>query len=84
MRLARGITVRCAVPGGRPLYGRIVPGDYPPGLVCVRLSADHTRGRKGERVYALAKNTAPWGRARHASGVHRSWWTRLPQGQHAG
>lgn len=65
-----GAPVR-ACGGGLPLYGRLrrAPAGTARGLVYVRLTADHSRGRKGECVYALAKHAAPYRRGRHASGV---------------
>lgn len=69
--------VRCTVSGGLPIYGRALRSDCPPGLVRIRLTADHPRGAKGERIYVLAKNTRPHWRGQHASGVRHRGPSRL-------
>lgn len=61
--------VLCTTAGGLPMYGRALRADCPPGLVYLRLMADHPRGRKGSCLYVLAKNTRLYRRALHASGV---------------
>lgn len=67
LALPPGSPVRVSAPGGA-LYGRLLPGPLS-GVCRIRLTADHRRGRKGARVYVLAKRTAPYRRGRHASGV---------------
>lgn len=75
--LARRTPVRCTVARGLPLYGRVLRDDCPPGLLRIRLTADHARGAKGDRVYVLAKNTRPHWRGLHASGVRHRGPSRL-------
>lgn len=77
MRFAKKTPVRCTVAEGLPLYGRVLRGDCPAGLVHIRLTADHPRGRKGECLYALAKNTRPHWRGLHAAGVRHRGPSRL-------
>jgi hypothetical protein len=74
MRIAPRTPVRCTVSGGLPIYGRALRDDCPAGLVRIRLTADHSRGRKGECVYVLAKNARP-----HWRGASRS--KQAPPGQ---
>lgn len=68
--LAPRTAVRCCIPGGPAIYGRVMPGTYAKGVVHIRLTADHPRARKGERMYVRAAETRPYRRGRHASGVH--------------
>lgn len=70
--------VRCSVAGGFAMYGRLVPEACASGVVRIRLTADHPRGGKGERLYVLAKHCATYRRGRHASGV-RIWGPRWLQ-----
>lgn len=77
MRIAPRTPVRCTVSGGLPIYGRALRDDCPPSLVRIRLTADHPRGRKGERIYVLAKNARPHWRGRHAVGVRHRGPSRL-------
>lgn len=72
-----GPAVLCTPRGSLPMYGRLLPEPCAAGVVRIRLTADHPRARKGERLYVLAKNTALYRRGRHASGV-RIWGPRWP------
>ncbi len=68
---------------GLPLYGRALARDCPPGLLRVRLTADHARGPKGAEVYVLRPHVRLRRRGLHASGV-RAWgpaWLRLRRGR---
>lgn len=66
-----GAPVRCTVAEGLAIYGRALRADCPPGLVYLRLTADHARARKGERLYVLAKYARLYRPGLHASGVRR-------------
>lgn len=70
--------VRLVASGTLPMYGRVLRGACPPGLLCVRLTADHARGRKGERLYVRRRSVRLTPVRRHARGLHRrpSTWPR--------
>lgn len=70
-----GAAVLCTPQGALPMYGRALAGDCPPGLLLIRLTADHARGRKGEALYVLAPAVRLRRKGRHASGVRR-WGPR--------
>lgn len=63
--------VRLVASGTLPMYGRVLRGACPPGLLCVRLTADHARGRKGERLYVRRRSVRLTPVRRHARGLHR-------------
>lgn len=84
MIAAPGCPVRMVAPGCLPLYGRVRAADCPPGLVYLRLTADHPRGRKGECIYVRTRSVCPTPIRRHARGVHRRptgrWWLPWSRG----
>lgn len=73
--IAAGTAVLCVPRGGLPLYGRVMRGDCPPGLLRIRLTADSERGRKGHALYVLRKHVRLRREGAHASGVRR-WGPR--------
>lgn len=77
MRIAPRTPVRCTVARGLAIYGRVLRGDCPAGLVHIRLTADHPRGAKGEHIYVLAKHARPHWRGLHASGMRHRGPSRL-------
>lgn len=54
-----------------PAYGRVRRAHCPPGILRVRLTVDHTRGRRGQSLYIRAILARPYRPGRHASGVRR-------------
>lgn len=71
IRPAPGQPVRMVAPRTLPMYGRVLRGDCPPGLLRVRLTADHARGRKGACLYVRIRSVRLTPVRRHARGLHR-------------